>query len=264
MVGDGAKPGTVVLDLDGVLYVDTEGVPGAGDALRALEDAGYRLVFATNNATKDEETVVEHIAERTGFIASPGSVATSGTATARYLEGTVRRVLVLGEAALAESLRRRGIAVVEEWRDAEAVVVGLDRGLTYARLTAATLAVGSGARFVATSADSTYPTPEGLHPGGGAIAAAVAAATGVGPEVCGKPHEPMRALVRSLLGDGPVWVVGDRIETDLVMGTAEGWGTILVLSGVDSEADVAAAAVAPDLVVGSIADVPAALAAQPL
>jgi 4-nitrophenyl phosphatase len=259
MVGHGAKLGTIVLDLDGVLYVDAQGVPGAGDALRRLQGDGYRLLFATNNATKTAAIVVRHLTERIGFTARSDAVVTSGMATARHLAGAVGRVLVLGEPALEEAIRGAGIAVVTDWREAEAVVVGLDRGLTYARLTAATLAVGSGARFVATNADRTYPTPEGLYPGGGALVAAVAAATGVEPEVCGKPHEPMRSLIRSLLAPGPVWVVGDRLESDLAMGVGEGWKTVLVLSGVDSEQDVARSGIVPDLVLGSVADLPGAL-----
>jgi len=262
MVGVAAKPGTIILDLDGVLYLDVEGVPGAGEALQELETAGHRLVFATNNATMTQDTVVRHLAERTGFSPSPDAVVTSGMATAHHLAGEVDRVLVLGEAGLEEALRSEGITVVAGWRDADAVVVGLDRGLTYERLTSAVLAIAGGARFVATNVDSTYPTPEGLHPGGGAIAAAVAAATGVNPEVCGKPHEPMRALVRSRVAEGAVWVVGDRIDTDLAMGRAEGWGTVLVLTGVDTEDDLVAAGFAPDLVIASIAELPAVLAAQ--
>jgi HAD superfamily hydrolase (TIGR01450 family) len=261
MAADGTKPGTVVLDLDGVLYVDTEGVPGAAAALHAVRATGHRLLFVTNNATKTAETVVRHLSERTGFTADPDDVVTSGSVTAMHLAGSVKRVYVLGEPALEEAMRFAGLAPTAVWQQAEAVVVGLDRGLSYERLAGAVLAVRAGARFVATNADTTYPTPQGLYPGGGAIAAAVAAATGVDPEVCGKPHEPMRAAVRSLVGDGPVWVVGDRIETDLAMATAEGWLSVLVLTGVDGRAELTATGFTPDLVLDSVASLPAALVA---
>jgi HAD superfamily hydrolase (TIGR01450 family) len=252
----------LIFDLDGVLYVDDEGVPGAGGALRTLEEAGHRLLFVTNNASKTAQTAADHIWERTGFQASPETVVTSGMATARYLAGAVHRALVLGEPALEETLRHGGVDTTDRWQDADAVVVGLDRGLTYGRLAAAALAVRQGARFVATNVDSTYPTPRGLLPGGGAIVAAVATATGVEPEVCGKPEKPMREMVRALVGRGPAWVIGDRIETDLVMGAAEGWMTVLVLTGVDDEASLAVSGLTPDLVLGSVASLPAAIEGQ--
>ena len=118
----------------------------------------------------------------------------------------------------------------------------------------------AGARFVATNDDATYPTPEGLHPGGGSIVAALERASGRRAEVAGKPHTPMRDLVRELVGEGPVWMVGDKPETDLALGKGEGWTTVLVLSGVTgNDADVPDD-LRPDAVLDSIADLPDLLA----
>lgn len=255
-----AKPATLVFDLDGVLYVDRHGVPGAGDALAALAGAGHRLLFATNNSTKSAETVQRHLEERTGYSPDRVDIVTAGMATAHYLKGKVQRCLVLGGADLTAALAASGIDVTADRAAADAVVVGLDTALTYDRLTAAVVAVRNGALFVATGLDSTYPTPEGLYPGAGSIVAAVEVATGIAPIACGKPHPPMRALVRELVGAGPAWVVGDRPETDLAMGVAEGWGTILVLTGVTHDPSEVPADLEPDLVLTSIVDLPASLA----
>ncbi len=257
--GTSAKPTAIVFDLDGVLYVDHQGVPGAAEALSDLTQRGYRTVFATNNSTKTPEAVCQDIAERTGFTVNRDAVVTSGMATARYLASEAPRCFVLGPPALDASLRAEGIDVTTDWRSAEAVVVGLDRDLSYRRLADAVLAVGAGARFVATNVDSTYPTPEGLYPGGGAIAAAVQEATGAAPEVCGKPYQPMRSLVRSLIGEGSAWVVGDRPETDLAMAQAEGWLRVLVLTGVTTRREVESVTDLADITIESVADLPAIL-----
>lgn len=241
-----------------MLYVDREGVPGAAAALETLQASGFRFVYATNNSTKTPETVVRHLAERIGFEADPAAVVTSAMATARHLAGKVRSAFVLGSELLEETLAASSITPTSDWRTADAVVVGLDRRLSYERLAAAVLAIRNGALFVATNVDGTYPTPEGLQPGAGSIVAAVTAATDAVPVVCGKPHEPMRDLVRLQAGDGPVWVVGDRPETDLALGVSEGWTTVLVLTGVHA-GPVDAMEWVPDLVIPSVADLPATL-----
>ena len=234
-------------------------MPGAAAALEQLEAAGFRLLFVTNNSTKTAETVVDHIATRTGFAADIDDVVTSAMATAGYLAERAERCLVLGGGGLVHTLERYGIEVTDDWRRADAVATGLDLDLNYERLSSAMAAIRNGAIFVATNLDNTYPTPEGLRPGGGSIAAAVATASGQEPVVCGKPHEPIRNLVRDRLAPGPVWAVGDRPETDLAMGVAEGWSTVLVLSGVTADPAQASGDLTPDLVVDSITDLPESL-----
>ena len=147
--------------------------------------------------------------------------------------------------------------MVDDWRDAGVVIVGLDPGLSYEGLTSAVMAVSNGARFIATNVDVTYPTPEGLWPGAGALVAAVQAATGVEPEVAGKPHAAMRKLLRDRLSAGESLVVGDRPETDLALGVAEGWITVLVLSGVTPPG--AEVVPQPDHVLDTVAELPSLL-----
>ncbi len=256
---------TVVVDLDGVVYLDRQGVPGAAEALRTLAGAGLRILFATNNSTKTPETGAAHIAERTGFDATPESLVISTQAAADHLAGRCQAAYVVGSEAIRDALARRGVATVDAWQTADAVVVGLDRNLSYDSLVAATHAIRrGGAEFVATNADATYPTPDGLMPGAGTVVAALETATGVKAVVTGKPHPPMRRLIRDLAGDEAILVVGDRLETDVAMAEAEGWWSALVLTGVADTVPALDTAVQPSIVLDSIADLPAALGLEPI
>jgi 4-nitrophenyl phosphatase len=252
----GDKVSTVVCDLDGVVYVEKAGIPGAGEALARLRNAGIALVFVTNNSTKTSQMVVDDIEAVTGFTADRARVVTSGMATAHYLQGRVRSAFVVGGEGLARALEEVGIEIRTDWEAADAVVAGLDRALSYDKLKAATLALRSGAMFVASNVDATFPGTEGLYPGGGSIVAALETASGVAAVVCGKPYPPTRELVRSVVAPGRVVVVGDRPETDLAIAKAEGWGSVLVLTGVITDAAAVAPEYTPDAVLASIAELP--------
>ena len=245
--------GNIVCDLDGVLYLGDTGVPGAGEALATLDQRGYRIVLATNNATRTPEATAAKVERLTGY--ATDRVVTSAQSAAHLLAPDRPHCLVVGGEGIHRALAGEEIPVTDEWREAGAVVVGLDVDLTYERLKRAVLAVRNGARLVATNTDETFPTPEGLWPGAGSLVAAIAAGGGRPPEVSGKPHAPMRALVRERLRPGPTWVIGDRPETDLVMGGEEGWGRILALSGVLAQAP----SEGHDAVVADIAELPALL-----
>lgn len=221
---------TLICDLDGVVYLGDEEIAGAGAALGRLADAGWNIVFCTNNSTRTPTESADKIRRITGFGATGDMVATSAQAVATLLDGD-SSVLVLGGRGIEDAVVERGSRVVGRWQDADTVVVGLDHGLTYERLSSAVLAVANGARFLASNHDPTYPTPEGLRPGAGAIVAAVHTATGVEPVVAGKPNAPMRQLLAAR-AQGEVWIVGDRDDTDLAMGRAEGWNTAHVRTGV--------------------------------
>jgi|FLYL01.1.fsa_nt_gi 4-nitrophenyl phosphatase len=246
--------GTVICDLDGVLFVGSRPIPGAGEALSRLAEQGYDLLFCTNNSYRTVGDLVKRIRALVGFPAEAEQVVGSAEAAARLLAGRVERAYVLGGEGITEALASVGVDQVDEWTRAQAVVVGLDRDLDYDRLAAAVLAVSRGALLVATNEDPTWPGPEGLYPGAGAILAAVETATGRTAEVAGKPRMPMRDALKTRIRSEPVWVVGDRPETDLAMAKAEGWKGVLVLTGVvqpGQDPDPA-----PDHVLDSIADLP--------
>jgi HAD superfamily hydrolase (TIGR01450 family) len=251
--------GNIVCDLDGVVYLSETGIPGAGEALSALDQRGYHIVFATNAPIRTAGQVAAHIEQVSGYPARSHQVVTSAMALVGMLRPKDSPLLVVGEQGLAATLRQAGFDLSEDPASVRTVVVGLDRNLTYERLRRATTAVLGGARLLAGNRDATYPSDQGLLPGGGAIVAAVEAATGRRAEVAGKPFPPMRAEIRKALGPGPTWVVGDRPETDLELGRDEGWGTVLVLTGVVSDPAAVPSGLEPDLVLPSLADLPARL-----
>ena len=254
---------TLVLDCDGVLYLGGVSVPGAGKALNDLEDAGHQLLFVTNNATKTPEGIADKIRTVVGYDAEPDQVIGSAVAAASMLSSSDEPVFVFGEEGLRTAVQARGFEITGDWRKAQAVVVGLNRSVTYELVSDAASAVRSGARFVAANTDSTYPTPEGLLPGAGTWVAAIAVASGREPEVAGKPHRPTVDLVRARAKSEDVWVVGDRAETDLAMAETAGWKSVLVLTGVGSKASRLPSGDAPDLVLESIALLPGAVSEAP-
>ncbi len=249
---------TIVCDIDGVLLLGSEPIPGAREALETLEAAGIGLVFATNNSTKPPTAIREHVRQVVGYDPGAEAVINSGVATARFIAGKVNRVYVLGSEGLRQTLDEAGINLTENWREADAVVTGTDFHVTYELLAHAGLAVQNGATFYATNSDTSFPRPDGLHPGAGALTAVVALTTGVNPIVCGKPYRPMRDALEDLSGSG-VLIVGDRPDTDIALGKEEGWATVMVLSGVVADARQIPPALTPDVVLNSIADLPIAL-----
>lgn len=228
----------VVLDLDGVVYLAAQPVPGAAETIAALHERGVAVAYATNNAARTRAEVAAQLVDM-GIAATPDEVVTSSLAAAAMIApGT--RCLVIGTEGLREPLRDRGCVLVDEPGDADAVVVGLTYQLVWDDLRRATLALHRGARFVGTNADPTFPAPEGPWPGNGAILAALAAASGRSPEIAGKPELPLFRAAAALLPEGPLLMVGDRPETDLVGARRLGWDTALVLTGVTTREAAAA------------------------
>ena len=222
----------VICDIDGVVYRGDQLLPGSDTALQRLVAAGVDLYFATNNSTKTPATVAERISAMIGVPIAPESIVTSSEAAVGMLDEDEHPVMVLGSDGITAALAEAGIEVTDDPMAATALLVGLDWDLSYPRLTRAADAVRAGARFIATNTDPTYPAADGLLPGGGAMVAAVQASTGVAPEIAGKPHKPMRDLLRAR-GIGAAWVIGDRVDTDIALAQAEpDWISILVLTGV--------------------------------
>ncbi len=222
---------TWALDLDGVIWLGDDLIRGSAAAVAALRAQGERVVFLTNNSNKVLGDYVAKL-EAMGIATSPEEVVTSAQAAASLLEpGTT--ALVCAGPGVAEALAERGVEIVTSG-PADAVVVGWHQEFDYGGLTTAATAVLNGARLLGTNDDATYPTPNGLIPGGGALLAAVAYASGAVAEVAGKPNPAMVALVESRVG--PVSdMVGDRPDTDGVLAGRLGARFHLVLSGVTKE-----------------------------
>jgi 4-nitrophenyl phosphatase len=220
---------TWLLDLDGVVWLAEDPIPGSAEAIARLRgELGQRVVFLTNNSSA---TVAEYLAklERCGVPTVSDDLITSAHAAAS-LVAPGETALVCAGAGVEESLRARGVETVRDGR-ADAVVVGWHRDFDFARLTAAFDAVHHGARLIGTNDDATYPTPAGPLPGGGSILAAVSYASGATPVVAGKPFAPMAELLRARVADAEI-MVGDRPSTDGRFAERIGVSFGLVLSGV--------------------------------
>ena len=235
-------------DLDGVVWLAGHPLPGAPEAVAALRATGQRVLFVTNNSSA--RVADQEAALAAAGIPAAGDVLTSAQAAARLLAAG-STALVCGGPGVIEALAAGGVRVVDDG-DADAVVVGFTRDFDYERLRRAARAVERGARLVGTNDDPTYPTPDGPIPGGGALLAAVATAAGVAPVVAGKPFPPMADLARSLVGDGPHTVVGDRPSTDGRFARELGARFVLVLTGVTAATDLPVDP-APDVVADSLA-----------
>jgi HAD superfamily hydrolase (TIGR01450 family) len=234
------------LDLDGVVWLGEQAIPGAAEAVGRLQAAGEAVVFVTNNSSVPVGEVEAKLA-RHGIDAA-GAVLTSAMAAAERIDpGEV--ALVCAGPGVDEALAARGVRTVREGM-ADVVVVGFHRDFDYGRMQAASTAVRAGARLLATNDDATYPTPEGLIPGGGAILASVSTASGAVAEVAGKPHRPMADLLRHRVGDEGI-VVGDRPDTDGRFAVTLGYRFALVLSGVTTALPVEPE---PDVVAADLAE----------
>lgn len=202
----------VLCDLDGVIWLGDEPIPGSAGAVAALRESGHRVLFVTNFSFAPVEETEAKLARH--GIPALGDVVTSAQAAA-HLVAPGERVLVCAGPGVVQAVEARGAEVVTRGR-IDAVIVGFHRTFDFDAMARASLAVRRGARLVGTNDDATYPTPSGPIPGGGAILASVAVASGVSPVVAGKPHRAMAALVHERLGGIPpdAVMVGDRASTD--------------------------------------------------
>ncbi|HEU5035292.1 MAG TPA: HAD-IIA family hydrolase [Mycobacteriales bacterium] len=233
-----------LLDLDGVVYLGSQAVPGAPEALAGARESGMRLAFVTNNAARTPDVVAAHLTEL-GIPAQQAEVTTSAQAAARYLAERLSpgaAVLVVGTVGLLAALRERGLEPVEQDRpDVAAVVQGYSPELTWRQLAEGAVAINRGVLWVATNLDPTVPSPRGRLPGNGALVAALRHATGVEPVSTGKPDPTMHRESVDRSGARNPLVVGDRLDTDIEGANAARCASLLVFTGVTSPAELLAA-----------------------
>ena len=241
-----ARYDAALIDLDGVVYRGDRSIPGAPEALEAVRRLGIRVVFLTNNSARTPHEVAGRLAAF-GVRADPDEILTSALATADLLQREFARqgileptAFVVGERGVREALSSAGIAVRDgEPTRADVVVVGWDRTVDYRKLRTAALLVQRGARLVATNPDASYPAPDGLWPGAGALLAAVTTTTGATPTVVGKPHPPLFEAAARAAGTESPLVVGDRLDTDIAGAARMGWDSVLVLTGASTPVELA-------------------------
>jgi len=229
----------LVLDMDGVLWVENEPLGDLPAIFAFFRKKNLRLCLATNNSTRTPNQYLQRL-EGYGVrgLTTSQILTSSQTLTQALNLRFPRRGLVyaIGEAGLQEALLEQGytLAGEDEERDVIAVAVGMDRQISFAKLRRATLHIRNGVPFFATNPDRTFPTPYGIIPGAGSLVAALVAATDVEPVFTGKPEPYMIeiAIQRMKASKENTLVVGDRLETDIAAGQAAGCRTALVLSGV--------------------------------
>lgn len=240
----------LIVDLDGTVFRLEEPIEPAIEFLRRV---ALPTAFVTNNSTRKAGTWAEMLADA-GVEVEEERVVTSAMAVAAMLSDDSPRVYAIGEEGLMAALADKGIQTTDNYEDAEAVVVGWDRRLTWDKLRTATLAIHHGARFIATNRDPVYPTDEGPWPGNGAALAAICEATNATPEVAGKPETPMFELAAERLGGGRVLVVGDQISSDIRTAQRLGWDSALAMTGVSTWQSLVGSVAIPTWVVSDLGE----------
>jgi 4-nitrophenyl phosphatase len=227
----------LIIDMDGVLWRDDQPIGDLPKIFQIIESQPIKALLATNNSTRSIDQYLEKL-RSFGVTLQPWQLINSSQATAKYLRDQYPEcdsVYIIGEAGLFNALDQMGFYHSEE--NPQVVVVGMDRQLSYHKLTQATLLIRSGLPFIATNPDKTFPIPAGLAPGTGSLLAALEAATDQKPYVIGKPYPGMYQIALERLGTpaDQTLVIGDRLETDIAGGQTIGCPTGLVLSGVTTK-----------------------------
>jgi 4-nitrophenyl phosphatase len=241
-----------IIDLDGVIYLLNEPVPGSSAAVKRLQEAGAKFLFVTNNSASTPRMYVDRLGKFDIDITRE-QMLTSSQAAGIYLDRNYevrgKSAVVIGEHGVLEELENRGMTVLPhgEWEGAEFVFVGWDRHFDYEKLRAAVVAVRAGATFIAMNADATYPTPDCLWPGAGTMVAAVSTGAAARPYVVGKPNPFIIEMALERLGveRRRALVIGDRLDSDIEAGNAAGVDTMMVLTGISSEDEIAREGPAP-------------------
>jgi len=244
----------LIIDMDGVLWHGSQPIAGLTAFFECLRKRALPFVLATNNASLTQQQYIDKLAAM-GVEVEAGEILTSSMATARYLRDNLapdlRRVFVIGESGLTQPLQDHGFELTDLYQvnqadkgisgvGADIVVSGLDRQLTWDKLATATLNIKAGALFYATNADTTLPTELGEVMGNGGVLAALEAATGIKAISIGKPEPILYQQALTLLGTTAATTVaiGDRLDTDILGAVNAGMRSIMVLTGVSSEADI--------------------------
>jgi arabinose operon protein AraL len=250
----------IIFDLDGTVYLGDQLIPGARQTIEWLRRRSHPIVFVSN---KPLQTRADYAAKltRLGIPTRPDDVINSSLVLVRYLSREMSGVTVfaVGEPPLLNELVEARFNLSEDPNEIEVVVASFDRTFDYHKLNVAFQSLRRGARFFATNADATCPVAEGEIPDAGAVIGALEGCTKRQVElVVGKPSPLIVEVALEQLdrSASECIMVGDRVETDILMGREAGMTTALVLTGVTRREDLSHAAVRPDYVLESIAEIP--------
>ena len=263
--------------MDGVLWHGEQAIAGLNDFFQVLRDKQIPFVLATNNATHTNTQYINKLAGM-GVSIDAKEILTSGMATAMYLaqhnDPAQTRIFVIGEDGASQPLIEQGFHLTEldqlnteatPNEGADIVVCGKDELINWDKLSTATLNIRAGAEFIATNGDTTLPTERGLIQGNGAVLAALQAATDCAPKVIGKPEPIMYQQALAILGSNTenTIAIGDRLNTDILGAVNTGIRSVMVLTGVSTQAEIAELDYAPTWVMQDLEAVTEALRTLP-
>jgi glycerol 3-phosphatase-2 len=251
----------LIIDLDGVVWLGNDPIPGSARTLNVLINRRIPIVFLTNDPLGSPDTYAARLS-RFGVPVTGDQILTSGSVLASAIldrHGYGATTYVVGSPALKVELERAGLLVVDgaNIQGAAAVAVGAHGGFNYDELRSAAQAVHRGAKLYAAGRDATFPMPDGPWPATGAVLAAIETAANAKAVVVGKPETPMFELAQSrLTGCERVAVVGDSLGSDILGAARAGLFSILVLTGTSSLQDLNdwSSIARPDVVVSRMAD----------
>ena len=250
-------PSNYVIDMDGVIYLGNELIPGAKQFIDRLMTGSHRFLFLTNSSNLTPADLTRKLSKM-GIAVSQHHFFTSAMATADFLNNQLPngRAFIIGGEGLQEALLAVGYTITEDKPDY--VIVGTTRTYDYDRMEKAVSLVRAGARLIGTNPDVTGPSDHGIIPACGALVAPIQLVTGAHPYFVGKPNPLMMrtALRRLRAHSGDTFMVGDRMDTDVIAGTEAGMRTILVLSGVTKREDIDTYAFRPHYVFATAGDIP--------
>jgi NagD protein len=243
-----------LMDMDGVLVREEDPIPGAPEFLGRLQELGTPFMLLTNNSMYTPRDLAARL-RRSGLVVPEESIWTSALATARFLEDQRPggSAFVIGEAGLTTALHASGYTLAEQ--DPDYVVIGETRTYSFSRITQAIRHIVGGARFVATNPDPSGPSTEGPLPATGSLAALISSASGVTPYYVGKPNPLMMRTALNTINahSESTAMIGDSMKTDIVSGLEAGLETILVLTGVTTEAETERFPYRPSRILDSVA-----------
>ena len=251
----------VIFDMDGVVYRGNTMIKSADMAIKKLKEQGIHAVYLTNAGTRSRKARAEKL-RSFGIEVDDKDVFTTSYAAARYVSSNYpkskQNAFYIGGEGIREELENAGVSLAD-CDNADVVIVGLDTKLTYEKLALAFKAIIHGADFIATNTDATYPVEDGeLLPGAGAVVSFLEFSTGKKPIVIGKPNTYILDIILKELAvkREHVIIVGDRLESDILLGKNAGIKTVLVLSGITKKDDLKKLKKSemPDYVIDSIAD----------
>jgi len=242
-------------DMDGVLVHEGRALPGAGDVIKQWQEAGQRFLVLTNNSIYTPRDLSARL-KATGLNIPEESIWTSALATADFLRSQKPKgsAFVIGEAGLTTALHEVGYIQTDV--NPDYVVLGESRTFSFETLTKAIRLINNGSRFIATNPDATGPSADGVLPATGSVAALISKATGREPYIVGKPNPMMfrSAMNKINAHSESTGMIGDRMDTDIVAGIEAGLHTVLVLTGIADEAEIAKYPFRPNEILNSIAD----------